>query len=61
MCMHNQDFSKDRVPVDDDNLKISDRVKAEDLPIVDGLADAARNALLSRRERIRMSLEAAGG
>ncbi len=61
MCMHNQDFSKDRVPVDDDNLKISDRVKAEDLPIGDGLADAARNSILSRRERIRAAIAASEG
>ena len=61
MCMHNQDFSKDRVPVDDDNLKISDRVKAEDVPLGDGLADAASNSILARRERIRAAIEASGG
>ena len=59
--MHNQHCSKATVPVDDDHLKISERVKAEDLPIGDGLADAARNSILSRRERIRAAIAASEG
>lgn len=62
MCMHNQDFSKDRVPVDDDDtLKIGDRTKAEDVPLGDGLADMGRNSILQRRERIRAAVAASGG
>lgn len=59
MCFHNQDQGNANVTEDD--LKISDRVKAEDVPLGTGLADAASNSILSRRERIRAAVEAAGG
>ncbi len=60
MCFHNQDQGNAKV-TDDDDLKISDRVKAEDIPLGTGLADSASNSILSRRERIRAAVEAAGG
>ncbi len=34
--------------------------KPEDVPLGDGLADAAKNSILSRRERIRRAVEGDG-
>lgn len=36
------------------------KVTAADVPLGEGLADAARTSILGRRERIRQALEAAG-
>lgn len=52
MCMHNATQQKqEKKPADE----------AKDVPLGDGLADAAKRSILSRRERIERALAAAEG
>lgn len=58
MCIGMGAGSQDK-PQDDGRPKPI--AKATDVPLGDGLADAAKTSILSRRERIRRAVEEAGG